>query len=197
MRYQKRKTPQINSSSMADIAFLLLIFFLITSSFDSMTGIYRKMPPFQADEVLKKKQNIEKRNLLSIIIDKNNTIMYENQVLTISELKDVCKMFISNPDDLDFLPQKELVELEETGTFPVSRKHNISIEISRKANYQTYIMVLNAIISVYNELRDETAYSIFQQSFSSLTQVRQSAILEIYPQHISEKELEEEEGGVQ
>ena len=54
MQRRKKKIPQLNSSSTADMAFLLLIFFLITSSFDSMTGIYRKMTPMQAEEILKK-----------------------------------------------------------------------------------------------------------------------------------------------
>jgi biopolymer transport protein ExbD len=194
MQHRKKKIPQINSSSTADIAFLLLIFFLITSSFDSMTGIYRKMSPAQAEEVLKKKRDIEGRNLLEIAIDENNKIRYDEQTLTLLELKSIVKTFIANPNDVDFLPEKEEKEIPGIGIYRLSSRHNISLEISREAKYQTYISVLGAMTSAYNELRREAALTIFAQSFDRLTPEQKSAIREIYPQHISEKELDKEGG---
>jgi biopolymer transport protein ExbD len=194
MRYRKRKIPQINSGSTADIAFLLLIFFLITSSFDSMTGIYRKMNPAQAEEVLKKKRDIEGRNLLEIVIDENNEIRYDEQTLTLLELKNIVKTFIANPNDVNFLSQKEEKEIPGIGIYRISSKHNISLEISREAKYQTYLSVLGAMTGAYNELRREVAFAIFEQSFDRLTPEQKSAIREIYPQHIFEKELNKEGG---
>jgi biopolymer transport protein ExbD len=196
MRYKKRKIPQINSGSTADIAFLLLIFFLITSSFDSMTGIYRKMNPTQTENKLKTKRDIEGRNLLHIIIDENNAIQYNNQTLTLPELKDMAKTFIANPNNDNFLPEKETVELSGIGMYPVSSAHNILLEVSRKALYQSYLAVLNEITAAYNELRNEAAPAVFQQPFNRLTPEQQTTIRDIYPQHIAEKELDmAKEGG--
>ncbi|MDR1437304.1 MAG: biopolymer transporter ExbD [Candidatus Symbiothrix sp.] len=195
MRYRKRKIPQINSSSTADIAFLLLIFFLITSSFDSMTGIYRKMNPAEAENILKKKRDIESRNLLSITIDENNQIRYGEQELTLPELKNMAKTFIANPNNAGFLPEKENREFPGTGTYPVTSKHNISLEISREARYQTYLSALNEITAAYNELRNETAISLFQKNFNQLTPEEQTLIREIFPQHITEKEPDQEKEG--
>jgi biopolymer transport protein ExbD len=195
MKRWKRGIPQINSSSIADIAFLLLIFFLITSSFDSMTGIYRKMNPAQAEEVLKKKRDIEGRNLLKITIDENNRIAYGEQTLALPELKNMVKTFIDNPNEVGFLPQKEERDLFGIGIYKVSSKHNISLEINRNASYQTYLSVLNVMIEAYNELRNEAARSIFQKSFDRLTLEQQESIREIYPQQISEKEPETEKIG--
>jgi biopolymer transport protein ExbD len=188
MRYRKRKIPQINSSSTADIAFLLLIFFLITSSFDSMTGIYRKMSPAQAEEVLQKKRDIEGRNLLEIVIDKDNGIRYGEQTLTLPDLKSIVKTFIDNPNDVDFLSQKEEKEIAGIGNYRISSKHNILLETSRDARYQTYLSVLNAMTGAYNELRNEAALVLWKQPFDRLTPEQKTAVREIYPQHISEKE---------
>jgi biopolymer transport protein ExbD len=195
MRYRKRKIPQINSSSTADIAFLLLIFFLITSSFDSMTGIYRKLNPAEAENVLKKKRDIEGRNLLSIIIDENNQVRYGEQILSLPELRNLAKTFIANPNNVGFLPEKESKYLPGIGIYPVSSKHNISLEISREARYQTYLSVLNEITAAYNELRHEASHSVFQKPFKQLTQEEQTLIREIYPQHITENEPDTEKKG--
>jgi hypothetical protein len=159
-----------------------------------MTGIYRKMNPVQAEEMFKKKRDIEGRNLLEIIIDENNRIRYNEQTLTLPELKNMVKTFIDNPNNQDFLPQKEEKEIAGIGIYRISSKHNISLEISRKANYQTYLSTLNVMTSAYNELRNEAAFAIFEQSFDRLNPEQKSAIREIYPQHISEKEMEKEGG---
>jgi biopolymer transport protein ExbD len=196
MRYRKREIPQINASSTADIAFLLLIFFLITSSFDSMTGIYRKMNPVEAENVLKKKRDIEGRNLLQITIDENNQVRYNEQILPLPELRNLTKTFIDNPNHVDFLPGKEQRDLPGIGMYPVSSLHNISLEISREARYQTYLSVLNEMTAAYRELRNEASQSIFGKPFDRLTQEEQTAVREIYPQHITEKEPDtEKEGG--
>lgn len=163
-----------------------------------MTGIYRQMNPAQAEETLKKKRDIEGRNLLEIVIDKNNAIRYGEQILTFPELKNIVKTFIDNPNNLDFLSQKEEKELPGIGIHPISSRHNILLEINREAKYQTYLSVLNAMTSAYNELRNEAAHAIWGQSFDRLTPEQKSAIREIYPQRISEKEPEAEtEGGRQ
>lgn len=192
---KKRNIPQFNSSSTADIAFLLLIFFLITSSLDSRTGIYRKLSPASSEEVLRKKTDIRERNLISFSIDENNALWIEDDSVTLPEIKELAKVFISNPSDLEFLPDKEIINLPYFGNIPVTSNHIINLEISRDADYQTYISVLNELTAAYNELRNELAYNHFHKDFSRLTEEEKMAIRDVYPLRISEKELPGKEDG--
>lgn len=154
------------------------------------------MNPAQAEEALKKKRDIEGRNLLAIVMDENNQIWCSGQTLTLLELKNILKTFIDNPNNQDFLPQKEEKDLPGIGIYRISSKHNISLEISREASYQIYLSVLNTMTSAYNELRNEAALAVFEKSFDRLTTEQQAVIREIYPQRISEKEPEiKTEGG--
>ena len=193
MQHRKRKVPLLNSSSTADIAFLLLIFFLVTSSLDSQLGIYRKMSVEQANEVLQNRKDLAKRNFLRFVINEANEVLHDDKSVSSSELRSISKVFISNPDDLDFLPEKEQIEILEIGVFPASNKHVISLEFSRNSDYQTYLSALNEITAAYNELRNEFAYSLFRTSFDQLTQEQKEAIRQIYPLRVVEKEAREED----
>ncbi len=190
MRFRKRKIPQINSSSSADIAFLLLIFFLITSSLDSKTGIYRRMNPYVAENVLKEKIDIQERNLLVFTIDSNDHILNNKKAIALSEIKNLSKTFIANPNDLIFLPEKEQMEIIAIGSFPVTSKHTISLEVDRQSKYQTYISVLNELTAAYNELRNELALDLLNQPFGELNSEQQEGILTIYPFRVSEIEID-------
>ena len=192
MQYRKRKVPLLNSSSTADIAFLLLIFFLVTSSLDSQLGIYRKMRAERAEEALQSRTDIAKRNFLSFTINNKNKVLYNDKEIGSSELRDISKTFIANPNDLTVLPEKELMEIPEIGMFPVSDKHIISLIVSRESNYQTYLSALNEITAAYNELRNEVAHSLFHVSFDRLTLEQKNAIRLIYPLRVVEKEIGEE-----
>lgn len=193
MVYKKRKIPQVNSSSSADIAFLLLIFFLITSSLDPKTGIYRKLHASTAEEVLKERMDIEERNLLTFEINSLNQVIYDNEPITLFELRDLSKTFILNADNLDYLPEKEIVTIPEIGDYPVTSQHIISLRIDEKANYETYLTVLNELTAVYNQLRNDVANGIFNTSFYNLNEQKQEAIRTIYPLRISELMFASEE----
>jgi biopolymer transport protein ExbD len=190
MAYQKYKIPQINSGSSADIAFLLLIFFLITSSLDSRTGIYRKMNATVAGEILKKRKDIQERNLLTFTINYDNQLIYNDESIPFKDVKELSKVFIANPDNSDFLPEKESVAVPEIGVFSITTKHVILLEVSRKAKYQTYISVLNELTAAYNELRNETAQMLFNQPLERLSPEQQEAIRTVYPLQISEREID-------
>jgi biopolymer transport protein ExbD len=174
-RKRKHKIPEINSSSSADIAFLLLVFFLVTSSFDSKTGIYRKMSAPVAETVLKKRMDIQQRNLLTLTIDAENHIWYEKEEIPVEEIRDLGKVFIANSD----IP-----------------RHVISLEIDREAKYQTYLSVVSELTAAYNELRSEAANADFHTSWLRLTAEQKDSIQAAYPMHISEIEMNAaEEGG--
>jgi biopolymer transport protein ExbD len=189
----KRKIPQFNATSSADIAFILLLFFLLTGSLDPKSGIYRRLSPAETEVKLKEKRNIEKRNLLTFTIDGKNRILLEDKPLDLSAVRDVAKTFISNPNNLEYLPEKTTSEVPTLGLVPISDKAIIQLIFSRNANYQTYISVLSELTTAYNDLRSELANEKFHKPFDELTEEEQTALRKVYPQQISETELQGKE----
>lgn len=183
----KRDIPEINAGSMADIAFLLLIFFLMTTTMDSDTGLARTMPPPlppQEDAP----PPIRERNVFEVLINANNQLLVEKQPMALQNLKDAAKIFIQNPANLATLPEREEIEVPFFGVYPVTTKAVISLQNDRGTQYQMYLSVQNELQAAYNELRDELARRQFNSSFSDLNDEQQSAIRVIYPQKISEAE---------
>jgi biopolymer transport protein ExbD len=189
----KHHVPPINSTSSADIAFILLLFFLLTGSLDSKTGIYRRLSPNTSDLILKQKRDIEKRNYITFSIADNNELLLNDESVTLQEIRDVAKTFISNPDNSDVLPEKEMKEIEGLGLVPVASKAVIQLSVSRQAGYQTYISVLNELNGAYYELRNELSHEKLNMAFNNLTEEQQKAIRETYPLRVYEKELQEKE----
>ncbi|GHT12124.1 biopolymer transporter ExbD [Bacteroidia bacterium] len=195
MAYLKRKIPQFNATSSADIAFILLLFFLLTGSLDPKSGIYRRLSPAASEAKLKKKTDIENRNLVTFSIDENNQIWMKDSPVALPEIRDIAKTFIANPNDLDFLPEKTPADIYGLGIVPVSNKAVIHLEFSRNTAYQTYISVLGELTAAYDDLRSELAFDKFHQPFNDLTEEQKIALREVYPQQISEKELSGKEVG--
>lgn len=192
MRFQRREIPQLNSGSMADVAFLLLIFFLITSSLESRTGLYRHLAPEFPEEILRKKTDISDRNIITFKIDEQNRLFQDEEEIYIPEIRSIAKIFIANPDDLDFLPEKKIAPIPLLGDYPVTQNHIIRLEVDRNSNYQTYISVISELTAAYNELREELANTFFGKSFTQLSEEEKAAVREAYPLKISEKERKEE-----
>ena len=188
----KRDIPKINSTSSADIAFVILFFFLLVGSLDSKSGIYRRLAPAASENAIKKQNLIEERNILSISIRDDNTIYLKEEPVALLEIRKIAIVFIDNPDNKDFLPQKTILDIQGLGLYPVSHDAVINLEFSRKSHYQTYISVLSELTAAYDELRNELALEKFRKSFIDLSEERQTAIREGYPLQISEKEIPEE-----
>ncbi len=182
----KRATPEVNAGSMADIAFLLLIFFLMTTTMDTDTGLPRMLPPMvaaQTDDA----PPINKRNVFVVLINANNQLLVQGQYLSMSELKDKAKEFIENPLDKEDLPAKDLKQIPLIGEYPVS-KGVISLQNDRGTQYQQYLTVQNELQLAYNELRNELATKRFNKKYDNCSAEEQDAIKEVYPQRISEAE---------
>ena len=92
----KRKVPDINSSSTADIAFLLLIFFLITTSMDTDRGLARLLPPPPEDEKNENTDKIKERNILQVYLNKDDALMCGNDYIGVDQLRQKAKEFIAN-----------------------------------------------------------------------------------------------------
>ena len=179
---KKRKTPGINGSSSADIAFMLLIFFLITTSMDTDKGLARRLPPpVPKDQKNDADVDIKKRNLLVVLINSNNQILCGDQFIDIKQLKEKIKEFIDNP-------YNDEVDVPFFGKKMVTKNHVISLQNDRGTEYQAYINVQNEIAAAYNELRDGISKEQFGKAFADLNDEQQKAVQQIYPQKISEAE---------
>ena len=101
-----KKTPEINATSTADIAFLLLVFFLATTTMNVDSGIYRRLPPYQPDNTEAPKY--AKRNILQVLVNRNNQLAINGELADVSTLKDRTIEFVLNPNNSEDLPQKEI-----------------------------------------------------------------------------------------
>ena len=186
---KKRKTPGINGSSSADIAFMLLIFFLITTSMDTDKGLARRLPPpVPKDQKKNEEMDIKKRNILVVLINSNNQILCNNEFIDIKQLREKVRNFIENPYNDEHMPEKTEVDVPFFGKQMVTKNHVISLQNNRGTEYQAYIDVQNELAAAYNELRDEVSRKKFGKAFADLDEDQQKAVQMIYPQKISEAE---------
>lgn len=195
MAIDKRKTPDINAGSQADIAFLLLIFFLVATTMNTDTGIARMLPPMPPEDQKQEEIKVKERNLFLVLISGSGNIMAgvpgKQEQITLGQLKDKAKEFITNPFDDENLPEKVEKEIAlpdgSTWVYPVS-EGVVSLQTTRDTNYQSYIMVQNELTRAFNEVRDEVAMKKFGAKFSELSEDQRNAVSKAVPLKISEAE---------
>lgn len=185
----KKDPPEINASSMADIAFLLLVFFLVTTTMDTDYGLARKLPPPLEDDV--EDIDIKQRNVMQVLVNANDQLLVRGDILEISELRDRAKEFIANPNNAEDLPEKKAVEVPLFGNIMVS-KQVISLQNDNGTTYDMYIQVQNELAAAYNELRNEVSMQKFGKSYDYYVEMKDDekvkAIRKVFPQRISEAE---------
>ncbi|NNF21484.1 MAG: biopolymer transporter ExbD [Saprospiraceae bacterium] len=168
-----RMTNEVNAGSMADIAFLLLIFFLVTTTIDVDKGVLVKLPPWSNEppEISKMKT----RNVYSVLVNAQNDLLVRGEPANIRNLRENAKEFIINPrkrDDMAEHPTKAI----------------ISIKNDRGTAYKTFLEVYNELKAAYNELRNEEAQRRFGKEFQFLNKDQQRKIRNDIPLVISEAE---------
>ncbi len=184
----KKKTPGINSSSTADIAFLLLCYFLMTTTMGSQTGLARRLPPMPNPNEKAEDQKVNRRNIIIVRISSSDRILVGSEQLDVTLLKDKVKEFLSNPTNDPNKPDKEMKLIEGWGkTVPVS-KGVISLQNDRGTSYKAYIAVQNELVKAVNELRDEFAKANFGKTYARLNEEEQEWVKKAVPQVISEAE---------
>jgi len=188
MAKSKRKISEINSSSMADISFLLLIFFLVTTSMNVSTGLSRRLPPPLPPNQKPQDIDIKQRNIFIVKVNSMNQLMVQGQIINVRELKDKAKEFIKNEANDPNLPEKTTVEIDLLGNVEITKDHVISLQNDVDTQYQAYIEVQNELVAAYNELRNEFSRERFSKSYDELTEEQQKAVQAVYPQKISEAE---------
>ena len=188
---KNKKAPEINASSQADIAFTVLIFFLVVSTMDIDTGIVRVLPPMADPNVKQEDIKVKERNLLLVFVSGSGNIMAGGKVISLSALKDKAKEFILNPLDDKNLPEKKDTKIDmpdgSKWVFPVS-EGVISLQNTRDTSYQRYIEVQNELTRAFNEVRDEVAMAKFGKKFADLEEAERKVITKAIPMKISEAE---------
>ena len=181
----RREAPEVNAGSMADIAFMLLIFFLVTTTMDVDTGIARKLPPIQEDELENKPPPIKMKNLFEVVANGKDQLMVEGNLMSPRDLRQATKEFLNNNGDgsCDYC----------TGAGNPASSDNphkaiITVMNDRGTSYELYITIQNELVAAINELRDELALSKFGVPFEELKEEDQKDIQKKFPQKISEAE---------
>ena len=191
MAGNKRKVQEINAGSMADIAFLLLIFFLVATTMNTDTGLVRVLPPMPPEDVKLEDIKVKDRNVLLVFVSPGGNIMVGDEEMQIQGVKDKTKEFILNPMEAENLPEKKETELElpdgSKWVYPVS-EGVVSLQTTRDTNYDVYIMVQNELTRAFNEVRDEVAMSKFGAKFSELAEEQRNVITKAVPLKVSEAE---------
>ena len=163
----RKETPEINAGSMADIAFLLLIFFLVTTTMSVDAGISKKIPQKQENPT---DIDINERNILEVNINKNNELFVDGKTIELKELKQIAVNFIDNGGGLDI--NKNSCNWCNGSKNPSSSDHPtkaiITIKTDRLTTYKTYISSLDILNSAYTHLRNKLSVKLYNQNYASL-----------------------------
>ncbi len=185
-----RKAPEINAGSMADIAFLLLIFFLVTTTMDVDTGITRKLPPPVED--LEQEIDVKERNVLKVLVNSRNRLMVNGKFVDISMLKETAKDFMAiHPDNPDY-PEVQPKFIDELNREVMTSKGIISLKNDRGTSYAMYIAVQNELAAAFNEMKNELSVSLFGIKYTQLVnEDKIKGINKAIPVRVSEAEPED------
>lgn len=174
---------EVNAGSMADIAFLLLIFFLVTTTIPNDEGIPQKLP--RACENPPCEVDFHERNIFRVTINKNNAILVENNPMSVKELRDAVKAFVDNNGDgsCEYCTGFQLKNASDNPA-----KALTSIQSDRETEYSYFITVQNELIGAYHELREAYAVKKFKSTLENLSVAQLDEVKKAYPQVISEAE---------
>lgn len=192
MARKKRKMPGLNTSSTADISFMLLIFFLVTTSMDTDRGLARQLPPPPEDNAEVKDIIVKERNILKVRMNSAGNLMVEDmdgqKFVKLDDIRAIVKEFIANPTNSDKKPELHAKKIPYFGEVMVPENHVISVQNDRGTPYKVYFAVQHEMIAAYNELRDEISKKQFGKTYENLNEDQQKAVRDFYPQKISEAE---------
>jgi len=169
---RRNKDQSVNAGSMADIAFLLLIFFLVTTEIMDERGIRVKLPPWEPNP---EKIVINGDNVLSILVNASDEVLVETEAAAIETIKERTKDFIMNPQNLDNLPSNP-------------KKAIVSLKNDRGTSYRKYIEVYNEVKAAYNELWETASQRRFGKSYAELSEPDRQDVRKDIPLVISEAE---------
>ncbi|GMN06064.1 biopolymer transporter ExbD [Croceitalea sp. MTPC5] len=199
-----RETPEVNAGSMADIAFLLLIFFLVTTTLDTDEGLDRLLPK---KEIEPRTIDVNERNVLRVNLNSTNMLLVEDAVLDLKTLRKVAFDFLDNggalPGESKYCDYCKGKRDDSSSDNPIDAI--IALHHNRETTYGFYIAVQNELVGAYNDLRNREAQRLFKQSYVAMTEAyydektpliqkeklkkRLKRIQKMYPQKIVEPEV--------
>jgi hypothetical protein len=162
----RRSTPEVNAGSLADIAFLLLIFFLVTTTIETDSGISRKLPPMQDEEVTP--PVIKEKNIFQVIVNRNNDLLVEDELMELKDLREAAIAFLDNGGGVGPEACNYCQGAKDPASSDNPTKAVIMLVNDRQTEYGTYIAVQNELVGAYNELRDRTAQRLYGKSFQKM-----------------------------
>jgi biopolymer transport protein ExbD len=171
-----RKIPAINAGSMADIAFLLLIFFLVTTTMNTDSGISILLPPYIED--VPPPPDVNKRNVLRVLVNSRDQLLVNEELMATTDLREFTKKFLTNRGS-------------DPGLSDSPDKAIVSIKNDRGTSYEVYIAIQNELKAAYREVRDDESMKRFGMEYGKLKNDQQKEIRQVYPQRISEAEPED------
>ena len=206
-KIQMRQVGEINASSQADIAFLLLIYFLVTTSMNVDQGLFRQLPP-PSDGSEQEHEKINERNIFIVLINKDNQLAIEGEQADFNELTDRTIKFLTNPANSENLAEQVKAskkyddaiaagKTEEAATYktlvdrcgdPNITRGVVSLQNDRGTKYETYIQVQNSIVAAFNICRDNFAKEYFGKIYDELSADDQKLVKTVFPLAISEAE---------
>ncbi|SHI76748.1 ExbD/TolR family protein [Algibacter luteus] len=158
----KRAAPEVNAGSMADIAFLLLIFFLVTTTIEVDSGINRKLPPMEEsdEDVI-----IKQKNIFTVLLNGRDQLLVEDNIMELKDLRKAAREFLDNGGDgsCSYCKGKK-----DPSSSDNPDKAIISLKNERETSYKMYIAVQNELVAAYNELRDARAQALYGQAFTEM-----------------------------
>ena len=162
----KRNIPEVNAGSMADIAFLLLIFFLVTTTIETDSGLDRKLPPLEPPEDTD--VVIKQRNIMEVVVNKNDQLLVEEKLIQLKDLRKTAVEFLDNgggtaEEACSYCKGKRSPESSDNPD-----KAIISLQNDRETSYKTYLAVQNELVGAYNELRNREAQRLYGVAFTAM-----------------------------
>lgn len=186
----KKKVPEINGSSMADISFMLLIFFLTATTMETDKGLFRMLPPYQDPSKQQEDVKVLDKDLFVVLVNKDDKLMVEKKPMHSRELRKTLKDFLMNMNN--DLEDKQYPGYTEENIPGIGRvkvtKAIVSIQNDRGTSYQKFIEIQNEVVGAYNEVKDYYSLKYFKRNFNDLKESQQDLIKQIIPQKISEAE---------
>lgn len=162
----KRAAPEINAGSMADIAFLLLIFFLVTTTMESDSGISRKLPPMQDENV--EPPIIKDKNIFQVIVNANDELLVEDELMELQDIREAAIAFLDNGGGVGPEACTYCQGAGDPSSSDNPVKAVIMLSNDRGTTYGTYISVQNELVAAYNFLRNRTAEQLYGKSFTQM-----------------------------
>jgi biopolymer transport protein ExbD len=162
-RKNRNAPPEVNAGSMADIAFLLLIFFLVTTTIETDQGINRKLPPI--DDKEQEDNIIKEKNIFTVLINRNDQLLVEDKVIELKDLRQKAIEFLDNGGDGTCAYCKGARD-EASSDNP--DKAIISLQNDAETSYKAYIAVQNELVAAYYFLRDRESQARYGKTFREL-----------------------------